>query len=324
MSSGTAGSVLADRTSNIVALIPEECRPDDIDAKVRAFLRINGIVPVEEAARLLAVRVARGKTPRDPWAFLVDVVNRDHTRANVFQVLVHWLENALRTRIDISLTDEYGDTWHHYLENFVPHPEIRNSRMGVDFFSQAGLVKDNAVLGRARTDVQRHPTGASFLADASLKDLKLITRYCTTDLDRPNRIELREVECFYSGCVPFDAGRSACCAPEHRHSTGRRLTMKDDCRERTRSVPSGSMLFPSRIQSMLGSVYQARNEAAHSRRLGANLHSEAFRDARHLLTSLGFDLTKGTQRFERRRLSDIDDVLKRYGLTDGVNAILRA
>ncbi|HVM29909.1 MAG TPA: hypothetical protein VM305_03970 [Candidatus Limnocylindrales bacterium] len=99
--------------------------------------------------------------------------------------------------------------------------------------------------------------------------------------------------------------------------------MSGGCRSQTKAVPGRSLLFPGQVFGMASTVKDARNKIEHSLILSPNLWAEAWRDARHLAASLGFDLAKATRRLERKRWLQTDEQLKALGYPEGIHAIAK-
>ena len=316
-------SVLSERSQKIVALLPEHKAPADLEARIRGFVRANGFAVTYQAAQRVAERAQAGKKIANPWLQLVGIVNDEQARGHQLQPLFHWIENALRTRLDLVLSAAYGDDqWHLEPDNYVL-PEVIQRDWGTGrHFNYVSWATDPSVFGGRKPSLQAYPTAEAFLSDCTFGDLVTMARFCYAQKDPDFDLALEEVECKYSGCQPY--GATTCCTSPHRHSTARLLSMDAGCRNRTQAIPSRSLLFASRFFGMAKTVKGARNRIDHSLILAPNHWVETWRDARHLAMSLGFDLSKATLRLGRKQWLRTHVNLVALGFPDGINALQAA
>ncbi|MGH2355620.1 MAG: hypothetical protein ACRDJN_28775 [Chloroflexota bacterium] len=130
----TAAAAPADLLEQRVIAILAALGPSALSAdpglrgRVRAFIECNGYEGVHRAARITA-RKARREAVSDPWAYTVQVFNGTLARLSYIYGLVHLVENALRSQVDLAYTRAWGPNWYLIPSRYVP-PGRENEFVG--------------------------------------------------------------------------------------------------------------------------------------------------------------------------------------------------
>lgn len=102
--------------------------------QVEKFIRCNGALGVIRAANAVARRRrADPDVVKDPWAYCIQVFNGNVARSSVLHPALFVLENALRSRVDTTLTMEIGRYWYRDVETYLDAEAAGRFRKGDDY-----------------------------------------------------------------------------------------------------------------------------------------------------------------------------------------------
>ena len=94
---------------------------EDLARQIEKFIRCNGQLGVIKAANVVARRRRNESVPlRDPWAYCIRVFNASAARSIVLHQLMYLLENSLRSRVDVLMSEADGPDWYRDLASYLP------------------------------------------------------------------------------------------------------------------------------------------------------------------------------------------------------------
>jgi hypothetical protein len=112
---------LEQRAATVLALlgIADPGADPLLRGRVMTFIECNGFEGVLRAARVTARRVSR-EPIADSWAYAVQVFNGTLARLSFLYSLVHLVENALRSQVDLAYVRAWGPDWYLVPSRYVP------------------------------------------------------------------------------------------------------------------------------------------------------------------------------------------------------------
>jgi hypothetical protein len=118
---------LNDRVMRILEILDLPVRDVGIQERVKTFVVCNGFEGVYHAAALTASKAAEQPgVINDPWAYTVQVYNRNLARLSYLYTLSHWAESGLRSQVDQYYTDTLGASWHRDPRTYLEGRQINS------------------------------------------------------------------------------------------------------------------------------------------------------------------------------------------------------
>lgn len=82
--------------------------------RIETFILCNGFHGVYVATQSTAKLITRNhaEAVKDPWPYTIRLFNQNLARSSYLYTLTHWVENGLRSQLDLHHTKYLGATWH--------------------------------------------------------------------------------------------------------------------------------------------------------------------------------------------------------------------
>jgi hypothetical protein len=97
-------------------------------ARIETFILCNGFHGVYVAAQATA-RLLKSEAISDPWSYTIRAYNQNLARASYLYTLTHWVENGLRSQLDLHNTKYFGATWHRQPVRYMESRDIVRFRI---------------------------------------------------------------------------------------------------------------------------------------------------------------------------------------------------